>query len=74
MDAIVNIGLNGMQDGYRRASEDAQRVVSAFSSSAPESAVDALVSLQADQRQVQASAVVVRTGDQLMGSILDIFA
>ena len=74
MDSIVSIGLQGIHEGYRRAANDAQRVVSAFTSETPEDAVGALISLEADRRLVSASSMVVRTGNQLLGSLLDIFA
>lgn len=74
MNDISLIGLQGMQDGMTRAADAASRVVRAFSSDTPEDAVGTLLDLQASRRQFEASAAVVSTGQQLTGSLLDIFA
>lgn len=74
MDPIISTGLNGILDGYRRASESAERIVQAFASERAQDAFGALFDLQAARRQVEASAKVVKTGNQLLGNVLDIFA
>lgn len=70
----MNIGLRGMQDGFRRASDDAGRVVSAFQGNEADDAVRSLIDLQIDQRQVEASARVIQVGQELLGSMLNIYA
>lgn len=74
MDEVLNIGLRGVQDGFRRAAEDADRIVRAFQADEPDDAVRSIVDLQIDQRQVQASARIIQVGGQLIGSLLDIYA
>jgi flagellar hook protein FlgE len=48
--------------------------VQAFASERAQDAFRALFDLQAARRQVEASAKVVKTGNQLLGNVLDIFA
>ena len=72
MDSIIGTGLRGIQTGLQNAARDADRVVKAFSPESNEEPTEAIVALQADQRQVEASAQVVKVGDRMLGSILDI--
>jgi len=72
MDSIFDIGLRGVHTGLENASRDAERVVRSFSPEATEDPVDPLIDLQADARQVKASTTVIKIGDRLLGSILDI--
>ena len=74
MDPVISTGLRGILDGYRRASESAQRIVQSFAAERAEDAFGALFDLQAARRQVEASAKVVKIGDRLLGTMLDIFA
>lgn len=48
------------------------RVVNAFLPDSTEDAVEPLVALQLDKRQVEASAQVVKIGDEMLGTVLDI--
>ena len=72
MDSVLASGLRGVLAGVSGASRDAERVTRAFEPDSTEEPVGPLIDLKADQRQVQASAVVIKVGDQLLGSILDI--
>jgi len=72
MDSIIGTGLAGVKRGTESAARNAERVVRAFSPDSTEDPVGPLVDLQADERQVQASAKVIQTGDKLLGAILDI--
>jgi hypothetical protein len=72
MDSIVNIGLLGMQRGLEDAEINSARVVNAFLPESTEDAVEPLVALQLDKRQVEASARVVKIGDEMLGTVLDI--
>ena len=71
---MLNIGLRGMQDGFRRAADHADQVVRSFQDGASDDAVSALIGLRLDQQQVEASARIIQTGRQLIGSVLDIYA
>jgi hypothetical protein len=74
MDALAAIGLKGLQDGSAQAAEAAARISRAFLPNYQEDAVNAMVDLNSAARQVQASAAVVRTADELAGYVLDIMA
>jgi hypothetical protein len=62
-----------MSNGIERTAKDASRVVNAFSENATEDPIQPIVDLQSGERQVQASAAVVKVGDRLLGAILDLF-
>jgi len=72
IDSVISRGLAGVQDGLLRASQDAERVVKAFSSDNEEDPISPLIDLQFDKRQVEASTKVIKVGSDLIGSILDI--
>jgi len=72
MDSVIGAGLRGVQTGLQNAARDAERVVRSFEPSSTEEPIQPLVDLQSDRRQVQASTAVIRVGDEILGSILDI--
>lgn len=72
MNSIMNIGLMGMQRGLENAERNSTRAVNAFLPDSTEDAVEPLVALQLDKRQVEASAQVVKIGDEMLGTVLDI--
>ena len=77
VDSIVGAGLRGMQQGMQDAARDAQRVTKAFSPENPEestSAVEPIVDLQMDEKQVSASSKVIETGKRMIQSVLDLLA
>ena len=74
MDQVLSIGLRGMQAGLQSAAENAQRVVRSFQDGQSDDAVSALIGLRLDQQQVEASARIIQTGRELIGSVLDIYA
>jgi hypothetical protein len=72
MDSVSKIGLKGMVMGLNNASQDASRVVQSFSDKTNEDPVVPLVDLQRDSFQVEASAKVIKVGNEMLGSILDL--
>lgn len=72
MDSITKTGLQGMLTGLDNAARDASRVVNSFSDKSTEDPIAPLVDLKKDSFQVQASAKVIKVGDEMLGSILDI--
>ena len=72
-------GINGINAGLNGAAHAAQEVAG-LNASEPAcradhlSGADALVDLRIYQRQVQASAVVVKTADAVVGFLLDVHA
>jgi hypothetical protein len=74
MDAISSAGLAGMLYGSSKAEQSSVRIAEAFSPESTDDGVEAITELQAAERQVQASAAVVRTAKELQDTVLDIIA
>lgn len=78
IDSVLATGVQGIQSGIssaRQAAEDiAQATTTATSTENPDVATDiteAAVELKISERQVQASATVVKTADEVLGTLLD---
>ena len=70
----LQAGLEGVQRGLRDLNRAAQDIASASVTRAePVALADALVDAIEAQRQVEASADAVRSYDQTVGSLIDIF-
>jgi len=84
MEGVRNAGLNGMSSAIKGMKHAAQEVAELnVSASAPngsrthaevEDVMDALTQLKLYERQVQASAKVVETADEMLGFLLDVRA
>jgi hypothetical protein len=72
MDAVIASGLKGVQVGLEAAAASADRVTRAFQPEGTEDPVSALLDLSSAKRQVEAGAAVIKVGDKMLGSILDI--
>jgi len=72
MASIISTGLVGVQQGLSAAARDASMVQEAFSTGADPTG--GMVALKRDEHLVQASAKLIRIGDDLNGTILDILA
>ena len=85
VNPMISAGVNGIQSGMKRFETAAQDVVefSLPSTDGPGAeqgarlddgadAAEALVDLRTYQRQVQASAKVVQTADEMIGFLLDV--
>lgn len=81
VNPMLTAGMNGIQEGLRGMHDSAQTVaasnlstdVEQTSKSPPDQVAEALVEMQVYARQVQASAEVVRTADEVMGFLLSRF-
>ncbi len=81
VDSVLSVGLQGLQNGLnsaRQAAEDISRATTtATSTENKDSAADitaAAVELKLSERQVQASATVIKTADEVLGTLLDVNA
>lgn len=75
--SLLSIGTQGIQAGYARANEAAGNIVKSGTQNADDSSVDlatSIVDLKRGEQQVKASAAVVRTADDLIGTLIDIKA
>jgi hypothetical protein len=73
MDSIVATGMAGIARGMESAARNAQEVTRTFEEGSSADAVRAITSLEADKRQVEASAKVVQVGRSLSQYVLDLF-
>lgn len=70
--SLLNIGTSAMQSGMQRASQAAAEIAGVASNN-DASLTHSVVDLLQAENQVKAAAQVVKTADQLMGSIIDTF-
>ena len=73
-DSITGIGLKGVLSGLERASKAASEASTALSPNGSGDLVTPLVDLKQAELQTRASAQVIKTGDELTKSVLDILA
>lgn len=64
-------GIAGVQSGVYGASQNAAQIARADQISS-EQLTEALVQLQANKQQVEASAKVIETSSEMIGTLLDI--
>ena len=86
MESVMSAGVNGMHAGIRGMATAAQEIAELNTTARDggdagladeagiEGLVDALTSLKIYERQVQASARVVETADEVVGFLLDVHA
>ena len=69
----MNTGTTGIQKGLRDAQEKASKIASseAMTSQGPAAMTEAIVGLKEAELQVKASAEVVKTTDEMLGTLLD---
>lgn len=73
VNSILGTGISGIQRGLQGVRENAQTIASADTLEGSTNAADlaqALVGLKVNQQQVQASARVVETVDDILTSLL----
>ena len=85
VDSVLSVGLQGIQAGVASANQAARDIAAATTVEFPQdpatattdSTVDittAAVALKASEHQVAASAAVIRTADEMIGTLVDIKA
>lgn len=75
MSSITGSALSGINSGLAGLAQDAQQVAqSATSSGDTVSITNALVDSQQQKLSIEASAKVLSTQDQMLGSLIDAFA
>jgi len=76
--SVLQSGFAGIQRGVRGAADAADKIAKVGAESNKDDATgditDAAVGLKQNELQVKASAKVVKAGDDMLGSILDITA
>lgn len=74
MDPISASGLRGIHSGIARAAAAAESMSNAFTPSSTEDFTDAAISLIGANNEIKASSKVVKVGQDVQKSILDILA
>lgn len=72
--SALNTGVNGINQGLRNLRRDASAVAQAVGNDQNLDVASALVNVKQDTLQIAASAKVVETVDDLLGSLLDVKA
>jgi flagellar hook-associated protein FlgK len=77
VNSILQSGIQGVQAATQGAEKAARDIVragtdSGGTSTSPGNVVEPIVDLQLYERSVQASSQVVKTADEVLGSLLDI--
>ncbi|MFQ5487588.1 MAG: flagellar biosynthesis protein FlgE [Gammaproteobacteria bacterium] len=72
----LNIGLLGMQRAMNDAQRNAGKIAAAVRNETqrPVELATPMVGLMLDRQQAQASAQVIKTADEMIGTIIDIMA
>ncbi len=83
-DSVLATGLQGVQGGLYRTQEAARDIAAASTVDSAEQGAEgrdvtgnltrSLVDLKIGEQQVEASAAVVKTADEIMGTLIDIKA
>ncbi len=71
--SALNSGLSGIQQGYNNLKQDAQAIATA-NGNPGKKLEEPMVGLIQDRNQVAASAKVVETVDDTIGTLLDVMA
>jgi len=72
--SALNTGINGINQGLGNLRRDASAVAQAVSSEQNTDVASALVNVKLDSLQIEASAKVVETVHDMLGSLLDVTA
>ena len=73
---LSTAGVQGIQNGYENMRRDAHEIASATAKGGEDTKelANALVDLNMDRNQVEASVKVVQAADEVLGTILNTFA
>ncbi len=71
---LLSTGLQGVREGLQRANDAATRIAGSGATGDLESITEAVVDLRVAELQVKASAKVIETAEQTLGTIIDVLA
>lgn len=74
MNGITSTGLAGMTRGFAQAEDSCFRLSTSFIANSNQDPVATIVDLSSAVRQIDASAVAVKTGQEIQKHLLDLFA
>jgi flagellar hook-associated protein FlgK len=71
---VLQTGIQGVQNGVQGMERAASEIVSASTGSGTSDIVEPMMDLKLYELSVEASAKVVKTADELLGTLLDTMA
>lgn len=74
INSILSVGAQGVQAGMRRANQAAGQISRVGANLESGDLASPLVNLKISELLVKSSATVIKTGDQMLGTIIDINA
>jgi flagellar hook protein FlgE len=72
--SVLSSGVQGLQAGLGRANQAAGQIARAGTGSDGGDLTTSLVDLKSSEQQVKASAAVIRTADDMLGTLIDTLA
>lgn len=72
--SVLSTGVQGLQAGIGRANQAAGQIARAGTSQEGGDLATSLVDLKASEQQVKASAAVIKTADDMLGTLIDTLA
>jgi flagellar hook protein FlgE len=74
ISSVLSLGVQGMQAGIGRANQAAGQIARIGANLDNGDLAPPLVDLKISEIQVKASASVIKTGDQMLGTLIDLKA
>lgn len=74
MGSVIQSGLQGILNGLQRAAASAERISSGFQTEEEGEPVRSMIEFKSAERQVQASSKIIRVGNDLEQSIINLLA
>lgn len=71
MNSVMSTGMQGLQAGLGRANQAAGDIARAGTTSSDGDLASSMVDLKVSEQQVKASAAVVKTADDMLGTLID---
>jgi hypothetical protein len=74
VNSVLSSGIQGVQAGFQRANRAAGEIASAGTSEQGGDLITPIVDLKSSEIQVKASAAVIKSADEMVGTLIDINA
>ena len=74
VNSIIQTGLAGVLSGMQSAAQHVDEINQAFTGASAQDPIEPIVGLTQDETQVKASAAVIKVGQDLTQSVLDLLA
>jgi flagellar hook protein FlgE len=74
VSSVMSTGVQGLQAGFGRANQAAGEIARAGQPESGGDLASSLVDLKVSENQVKASAAVIKTADEMLGTLIDTMA